>query len=278
MFPVGDTMYPLCLLDTMAVSEMAKRPNPALVNFYSWVHKSQPLFVPCFSVFTLIELRRKPDLFSRFIDQFHPLPCVLIKGYEELLQEEVAAYPDPSGIDPCALAFTPFGGDGNLLSNLPNLLQDPHLLEREQYWNAARREIVDGMISLVGNFPPAEDKYTAAEIREFIEMAGFSQLVYRAESFAKQLVDREEAAQIDAFPSLKASLYTAFHKFYVDPTRKPVNSDAFDIIISASVPYVEAIITENHQAEVLRKTKRRDDFIGDLRVFTLRDFRQTPPT
>jgi hypothetical protein len=274
MLAVGETMYPLCLLDTMAVSEMVKRPNPTLGNFYSWAHQTEPQFVPCFSVFTLIELRRKPDLFHEFIEQFHPLPCVLMKGYEELLQEEVEAYPDPSGIDPCSIAFTPLGDEGNLLSNLPTILSNRELLERERYWNAAPREIVEGMVSLVANFPPANDKYTAVEIREFIEMAGFSQLVYRAHSFAKRIVDRGQALDIDAFPSLKASLYTAFHKFYLDPTRKPTDSDAFDVIISASVPYVEAIITEAHQAEVLRKIKRRDDFIGDLRVFTLREFRQ----
>ena len=67
--------------------------------------------------------------------------------------------------------------------------------------------------------------------------------------------------------------YTVFHKFYTDRNRKPSDSDAFDVLISAALPYVEAFITEAHQAEVLRKTKRRDDFLTNLQVLTLRDFR-----
>jgi len=44
-------------------------------------------------------------------------------------------------------------------------------------------------------------------------MAGFSQLVYRAHDFVRTRLDCDEAVQMDAFPSLKASLYTTFYKF-----------------------------------------------------------------
>jgi hypothetical protein len=78
----------------------------------------------------------------------------------------------------------------------------------------------------------------------------------------------------DAFPAVKSTAFTVFHKFYVDEARSASDSDAFDIIIASAAPYVEAIITENHQAEVLRKTQQLDSFIKDLAIFTLRDFRK----
>jgi hypothetical protein len=177
-------------------------------------------------------------------------------------------------IDPCAIAFTPLGGEGNLLTNLPTIMQTSQFAQQEEHWNAVQGVIVDGMVSLVPNFPPQRDGYTREELREFIDLAGFSQLVLRAEAFVQDMLRRHLPVDLDAFPSLKASLYTAFHKFYVDKSRKPSTSDAFDVIIAASLPYVEAVITENHQAEVLRKTKRRDGFLDHLRVFTLRDFRE----
>lgn len=74
-------------------------------------------------------------------------------------------------------------------------------------------------------------------------------------------------------PSLKIGLYTVCHKFYADKNRKPSRSDGFDIINSAATPYVEATITENHQAEVLRKTQRRDSFIESLTILTPKNFR-----
>jgi hypothetical protein len=68
-----------------------------------------------------------------------------------------------------------------------------------------------------------------------------------------------------------------WHKFYAERNRKWTRSDAFDIIISSAIPYVDAVVTESHLAEGLRKTKRLDDFIEHLTIYTLRDFRHSPP-
>jgi hypothetical protein len=279
MFKVGDTRYPLCLLDTMAVSEMVKRPKGAFRHFLEWAMDTQPIFVPCFTVYTVMELRRTPALFADFIEHFHPFPCVLLKGYAELLEEEVANYPDPSGIDPCSIAFTPLGDEGNLLSNLPTILDLPEHKKREQEWNDAGPMIVAGMVSLVENYPPAEDSYTAEEVQTFILITSLSQLALHGYSeFAERVLAVErEPVDLESFPSLKAMTYTVFHKFYADLERKPSDSDAFDVLIAAALPYVEAVITESHLAESLRKTKRRDDLLGDLHVFTLRDFRTSRP-
>lgn len=272
MLILGEREVPLCLLDTNAVSEMVNHPEGAGRNFLSWAMQSLQ-HVPCFSPFTLLELRQSPSVFKRFIEMFRVLPCVLLKGYDQLFEEEIETYPDPRGIDPCALAFTPLGGLGNHLENLPALLDSPEIIELERHWNEGRQEILDGMISLVPNYPPDGNSYSRSEILGFIEIAGFSQIGLRHRQFAEAVLAQERAVNMDAFPSLKASLYTVFHKFYVDKNRKGSRSDAFDILISAGAPYVEAIVTERHQADVLRKVGRFDRFIADLQVFTLRDFR-----
>jgi hypothetical protein len=91
MLNTGANQYPLCLLDTMAVSEMVKRPERAFRHFLEWAHDSEKPFVPCFTVYTLMELRRKPTLFNSFVEHFQPFPCVLLKGYLEFLSEEVCS-------------------------------------------------------------------------------------------------------------------------------------------------------------------------------------------
>lgn len=113
------------------------------------------------------------------------------------------------------------------------------MLDQERRWNDSQDEIVNGIQSLVANFPPAGDSYTSNELRRFLQMGGSAQLVYRAHDFARVMVESEIAVDIDAFPSLKASLYTVFYKFYADRSRRPSRSDAFDIIISAATPYVD---------------------------------------
>jgi hypothetical protein len=276
---VNGTDYRLCLLDTNALSEMVKHPD-VLIRYFRWAMSERPHFVPCFSPFSVVELRRRPDLFDAFLERFDAeVPCFLTKGYEWLLEEETNAYPDPSGIDPTALGFSPLGSDGNRLPKVyAAALSDSTFIEQERQWNENAASIVEGVTSLVANYPRSGSTYTSGEVSHFVFMAGFSQIAMRQNAFMKRSLDRGVALEIDSFPSVKAMTYTVFHKFYVDPGRKPVTSDAFDMIIAAEVPYVDAVVTENHQAEVLRKTKRLDSFIDHVRVFTLRDFRPGSPS
>lgn len=274
---LNGTNYRLCLLDTNALSEMVKR-EQVLRNFLTWALDAKPSFVPCFSLFSVLELRRSPDLCHRFVELFRIVPCLMLKSHEQLLEDEVSCYPDPSRIDPSSLGFSLLGGDGMDLERvLHRVEEDDFFSTQERYWNDGQDEIVDGISCLVANFPPGAETYTRSEVRTFIEIAGFSQLAMRQRRFAERITRTKGAVKMDAFPSLKATTYTVWHKFYTDSSRKPSRSDAFDVIISAATPYVDAIVTENHQAEALRKTKRLDACIEHLCIYTLRDFRHSAP-
>jgi hypothetical protein len=272
MLRIGDNTYRLCLLDTMALSEMAKSPDPIMANFLRW-SQTEPLYIPCFTVYSVMEIRSRPELFELFIERFAPWPCVLLKGYAHLLEEEVASYPHPDMLDPIAIAFTPLGSSGNMLANLPGLLEVEDLARNEAEWKANREAIVDGMTSLVANYQPRGAKFTAAEIRRFAWMTAFSQLFYHHPEFTTSRVDSGHAVDVDAFPTLKAMAFTVFYKFYADRTRAAHVSDVFDVLIAAALPYVDAVVTEVHMAESLRKIARIDDFLQPLDVLTLRDLR-----
>jgi hypothetical protein len=274
--------YGLCLLDTNAASEMAKRPTVEFKHFISWALDGRVKHIPAFSLFTVLELRKRQDVYEKFLDLFDQFPCAILQSHEQLLEAEAASYPDPTGTDPLLLCFagavlTPPGG-ATLAGSLEGYLSTPEGRATERKWIGAAPSIVEGMTSLVANYPPARKTYTAVEIRDFIEWAGFSQIAMRAPEFAASTHERGEVLLIDAFPSIKMTAFTVFYKFYVDSQRRPAESDAFDVIISAPAPYVDAIITERHQAEVIRKTKQQDNFLENLRVFTVRDFRTGSPS
>jgi hypothetical protein len=274
---INGNHYRLVLLDTNALSEFAKQ-GDSFRHFLAW-SSAEPMFVPCFSLFSVLEMRRRPDVYGRFKALFRVWPCMLVKSHEQLLEDEVRCYPDPSGIDPTLLGFSMLGGEGmDLARVLDTASADEFFRGREKYWNDAARDIVEGVASLVANFPPDGDTYSRDEVRHFVEIAGFSQVAMRQLDFAKQMAEIEnEAVSIGAFPSVKATTYAVWHKFYADRGRKWTHSDAFDIIIASAIPYVDAVVTESHLAEGLRKTKRQDDFIEDLTIHTLRDFRHSAP-
>jgi len=270
---INGTEYRLVLLDTNALSEFSREAN-SFRQFLSWSNAS-PAFVPCFSPFSVLEMRHRVDVYQRFKELFGVFPSIMLKSHEQLLDEEVNSYPDPSDIDPTLLGFSALGGEGMDLDRVLELaFGDAFVRGREKYWNEGRQDIVEGIASLVANFPPDGETYGPGEVRQFIEMAGFSQIAMRQVDFAKQMVQiNNQQVDISAFPSVKATTYAVWHKFYADRNRKWKRSDAYDIIIASAIPYMDAVITESHLAESMRKTKRLDDFIQHLAVYTLRDFR-----
>jgi len=274
---INGNAYRLVLLDTNALSELGKQ-GDSLRHFLTW-SSADPMFVPCFSLFSVLEIRRRHNVYGRFRELFRVLPCMLVKSHEQLLEDEVRCYPDPSGIDPTLLGFSMLGGEGmDLVRVLDTASEDEFFRGREKYWNDGAEDIVEGIASLVANFPPDGDTYSRDEVRHFVEIAGFSQVAMRQPDFAKQMVEIEnQAVSIGAFPSVKATTYAVWHKFYADRNRKWTRSDAFDIIIASAIPYVDAVVTESHLAEGLRKTKRLNDFIEHLTIHTLRDFRYSAP-
>jgi hypothetical protein len=164
--------------------------------------------------------------------------------------------------------------NGQKLIDLLNLtFSTPEVQGNENKWNAEKNSIIEGILSLVKNYPPKGKKFTPKEIRFFIEIAGFQQIAFRAYNFSQQIVKEGKYVMVDSFPSIKMSTFTVFYKFYTDQ-RRPLESDAFDIIITSVLPYVDAVVTEKHQAEVLKKIKQQDKFIENLEVFRLKDFQQ----
>jgi hypothetical protein len=104
----------------------------------------------------------------------------------------------------------------------------------------------------------------------------------RLESFKRAMkrVDERAAVAADRWLDLIPHARTVeLVRLGRDDTGDPrvARSDGFDILNSALLPYVEAFITERHQREVLRKTTQCDDFLGDLQVFVLQDFRGGAP-
>ena len=152
--------YRLVLLDTNALSEFVKQ-GESFRHVLTW-SGAQPLFVPCFSLFSVLEMRRRPDVYGRFKELFRILPCMLVKSHEQLLEDEVRCYPDPLGI-------SVLGGEGmDLARVLDTASEDESFHGQEKYWNDGAQEIVEGIASLVANFPPDGDAYTRDEVRHFV--------------------------------------------------------------------------------------------------------------
>jgi hypothetical protein len=141
---INGSDYRLVLLDTNALSEF-RREDDRFRHFLSWSGAS-PMFVPCFSLFSILEMRRRVDVYERFKEVCRVFPCVLVKSYEQLLDDEVRSYPDPSSINPTLLGFAMLGGEGmDLVRVLDMAFEDESLRDQEKYWNDGAQGIVEGI-------------------------------------------------------------------------------------------------------------------------------------
>ena len=249
---------------------MVKYPDPILRHFFETINPGK--YIPCFSLFTILELRQKDEVYKRFLETFSFLPCFILKSLDQLFQDELDSYPNSNEVNPVLVSYPGvLAPKGAKLADLLNLaFSTPESQENENKWNSGKNSILDGILSLVKNYPPKGKKFTPKEIRSFIETAGFQQIAFRAYNFAHQMVKEGKPIMVDSFPSIKMTAFTVFYKFYIDQ-RRPLESDSFDIIISSVLPYVDAVVTEKHQGDVLKKIQQQDKFIENLEVFRLKD-------
>lgn len=269
MITLRGNQYKLCLIDTNIISEMIIRYDKFLGNYFIKFNLGE--FIPCFSIFTILELRQRKAVYNQFLDLFTKIPCLIVKNTDILFNDEVNSYPYPKKNSPILVASPSVlvQGGYSLRELLETTFRNEEITKYETKWNSEKLEILEGILGLVKNYPPLGKKYTQKEIHSFIEIAGFQQIIFRNKIFAQEIVHKGKAVSIDAFPSIKMMCYTVFYKFYIDQ-RRAIESDTFDLIISSVVPYVDAVITEKNMAEIFRKTQKQDDFLQQLEIYSLK--------
>lgn len=266
---VNGTTYNLGLLDTGVISELLKNRNEERLALTRLII-DRPM-IPCISIWSILELRQTQQLYSKFIELFSVVPFILVRDPINLLQDEIKSFPDPSQVDPVAFAFSMFNPDpdARLGTFMGRLFANPKVRQSEGSWNSKwKSDSLRAMLDLRRNFQPENERYTARDAARFVELAVPQYVTSQAPRWVKRTIKRGEFPRADAFPSVKMSLFTVFYRFYAEH-REPEEQDVFDILIGNVAPYLDGVITENFQAEIYRKVKRRDPFLRHLLVETV---------
>lgn len=269
---VEGTVYRLWALDTGVLSHMLKDRKTKMRRFVETSLPSKS--VPCISIWSILELRKRLELYAAFLEFFSVCPFVLAKSPMQLFEDELEAYPDPSGISPVLYAFSPFNKerDGTLKPFMDKLFSKKSVADVERAWDTWKAESLDSIMSLKRNFPPQGDRYSADDSVNFVRLGVPQFAAASAPDWTRRRVRSHGDIEASAFPSLKMDFYTVFFRFYISD-REPVPQDAFDILISGIAPYVDRFLTEKFQAEIFRQVQQRDPFLQHLEIGTVSDLR-----
>jgi hypothetical protein len=269
MREINGTMYSFCLLDTGIVSEVIKNRNNERKALVKLITGSD--MIPCISIWTILELRSKPKLYSEFINLFSVIPFRLTSSPSDLFKEELKNYPDPSSIDPFTFTFSMFNKDpqADLTKFMNKLFSNQEVRDAEDEWKRKwKAQSLESMLSLKTNFQPKGVRYNADDASRFIDEGVIQFIAGEAPDWIKQLLNSNREFNPHAFPSVKMSFYNVFYRFYAED-RVPEIPDVFDILISNATPYLDIVITEKFQAEIFKKVKNRDPFLAHVRIETI---------
>jgi hypothetical protein len=265
--------YRLCLLDTNALSEIVKRPA---VESRGFMERFPPEdYAPCFTVYSVIELRRSPVVYQKFLEFFSIYPKFMITLYNHIFESERTAY-GPAAIDRVLFnAFTPLGKEKsyNLQSFMNHLFAMPEIARMEQQWRCDEQSTLDAWLKNAKSFQPHQDAPNARDAERYVERAATGTLLSIAPTWMRSYyLTFRTFPDIKTLPAHHITLYNLYYRLY-DPSWKRAPQEVTDVRIMACAPYVDAIVTESFQANILEKVRKRVLGLQSVEITKLRDIR-----
>nr|WP_308741995.1 hypothetical protein [uncultured Anaerocolumna sp.] len=275
---IGNNNYKLIFLDSNALREIT---NNTFLSGKGFLEKfMNSMYIPCFSIYNVMELKPNKEGFQKFIDFFSIIPCFMFYPAKIILQEEYNHYlkNEPLIIsNQIANAFTPFNTNDSynfskwittILSTEPlaGIIQNEinELPYVSNSWEAQRIELEKNLKQLKLPLNMVDEKYYSFQENEMIakdiKVWGFKPVI---------------PLNISQLPAFRIMGYSQFNRIHL--TKKPIKSnDVMDVTISCIIPYVDAVITENFQTDVYKKAKRLIPQLKNLETYTLKDIRLSP--
>jgi len=267
----GNT-YQLVLLDTNALSDIAKSKKKEGLRFVTEFDAGG--YAPCFTSYSLIEIRRNEEAYKSFLKFFSVYPIFMLKPHSVILEDEKAAYDTDKNVSALLNAFSPYGK--NQSYDLRHFIDDhfrkPENLELENNWKEDERRTMESWLELKKNFNVTSDDANKEDAEKYVNKVLFEELCQKFREFVQQELNKEIIPDSDKFPSLQAMLYSQYYRIF-DKNRKFNLSDVTDVRIMAATPYVDVLITENYQAEVFKKFKAKVPLLRKLRVVRVGDLK-----
>lgn len=276
MITLNGKEYKLVFLDTNALREVATDVNNARQGFFKKFLIQNTSYIPCFSIYNIIELKPYDDFYKLFLEIFGSIPCFMFFPLTSIIYEEFSQYKDgqsPKITNKIVYAFNP--NSNNSSDNLSWFL--------EHGYNDDVTKRVKDEISL---FPTVLKIWESQRLQYAKELEILQlprniiddkyYLFNEHEAISKDLENRginiEPSFSVESFPSLRMIEYSHFK--HVHQTIKAIKiNDILDIEISGAVPYVDCVITEAFQADIYKKAKKIIPTMSSLEVLTLKDIR-----
>ncbi|MDA3734033.1 hypothetical protein PBV87_21395 [Niameybacter massiliensis] len=275
---LGEREYKLILLDTNAIREIITNTKLSGKGFFEKFFCNQGNYAPCFFIYNVIELMPYADIFEKFIEFFSTVPCLMFFPIKIVIHQEYQQYCLGKKLtidNQIAHAFTPIVDDEryNCKTFFSGMKEDVGLVKSIQFdvkqlaevakeWEKQRNH-TEKLLKKMGMSPTIVDEkfYLGQEYETIIKDMHNWEI-----KIGNQKIDIKE------LPTLRIMEYAQFNRVYL--TKKKITpNDVMDIRIGGIIPYMDAVITENFQANIYKKAKKYIPQMKQLEIYTLKDIR-----
>lgn len=270
------TEYKLCLLDTNIISEICKNRNGERDRFLKKF--LDEFWMICITSGSLFEIRKNKEVYEKFLEIFSIFPFLVLKPFINLFEDEKIAYDANEKATPIQLPISFANKDPRLQLKgfMDELFSREEVIQTENSRKQDEIQVLSNWISRKENFKSELDAANSKDAKRYVEEAAIQTIIKLdldlGSNFIRKKVENKEHIDTGKFPSVLIMLYSQYYRLY-DPGWKPAPQEVTDIEIMAAIPYVDVVITENFQAEILKKVRSNFELIKDLEIYTLRDVR-----
>lgn len=275
---IGQNNYKVILLDTNAIREIITNTCNSGKGFFSkFLSDDSSMYVPCISLYNVLELKPYEDIYEKFLDFFSSIPCFVFYPAKSIIREEYNAYINNTPLSICnkiANAFSPLGPNNSY--NCRSFFEK--IFERE--------DLVSTIDYNIAELPSVASEWENQRInaKRMLHKLNFpvnmiNEKYYKAQESAtitKDLsnwgINSFDSDTISSFPAARIMSYSQFSRIHLTKKRIFPN-DVMDVTISSIVPYIDAVITEKFQANVYEKAKNFIPQLKKLGIYTLKDIR-----
>ena len=272
-YQISDTKsYDLCLLDTNIISELLNNYQYELKTFLEDFGPSN--YAPCFTIYNIIELHRREDLYKKFLKFFSQYPCFLLKPYNVLFEEELKNYSDDFSVSPILKSFSPFKKNIDQFENFLNyVFSEKDIKQAVDNWRKEEHEILTNWLGNRGSFSPSKQVPNSTDAEKYIKQAGIQTVINHNPIDVGKLINNGVLIDIDRFPTIKIMLYSQYYRLF-DSNWEPKPQEVSDVLIMGLAPYVDCVLTEKYQAEILKKVKNKVPWLEHVEIKNLKNLRQ----
>lgn len=268
-FPNG-SQYKLLLLDTNILSNICKNKNGEKENFISrFIDKK---YAPCIAFQSILEIynaepKGESALFESFIKVFSEIPTLLLYPYRSLTSQEIEVYlGEKSEVDLASIinAFSAFGKDKTydfeywiltMISRLQSTidLTDTEIKSEARNWQSERSYYKSKHIPVL--YPAYEKQFFSIFFDS--ECPALLKATFNPQSFK----------------AIRMMCVTKYDRIHGKSNKSVGANDICDTIISAYIPYMDAIMMEKHQIEVVKQNISKIDNLRQIERFSMSDIK-----